>query len=141
MKKLLKTLAIGLAVVFTIGCGKDNVEPEVKDEFRLFYNNYQFIRDCYINKGHSTEMYFRALTPYRRELTNGKTRGYTYPFKFHSIEFKEFKSMPLEVSEDGLWHDLFMYIDGEEVDRPDFEIVAETSEYIHYRLVADDLVK
>ena len=141
MKKLLKTLAIGLAVIFTIGCGKDNVEPEVRDEFRLFYNNYQFLMDCYINKGHSTEMYFKSLVPNGKEITNGKTKGYTYLFKFHSIEFKELKDMPLEVSEYGLWYDLFMYIDGEAVDRPDFEIVAETSDYIHYRLVADDLVK
>ena len=131
MKKLLKTLAIGLAVVFTVGCGKDVI---VEDEFRLYYSNYQFIKDFYINKGHSTETYFKSLVPNGRVIINGKREGYTFPFKLHSIEFKELKGVSLEVSEDGLWYDIFMYINGESVNRPDFEIVAETSEYTLLRL-------
>ena len=139
MKNLLKTLAIGLVVVFTIGCDKDK-DSIVENEFRIHFKTRQILEDLYINKGHSSEMYFRYVSP-PHGITNGKRGEHTFPFKFHSIEFKELKGMPLETNEDGLWYDLFMYIDGKEIDKPDFKVVLETSEYIRYRFTAEDLVK
>ena len=152
MKNLLKTLAIGLAVVFTIGCGKDNVEPEVKDEFYFRYTlingdyTETILKDFYLNKGYEGEFYRELVTSIGWKEFEEQVR---FPNRFYSLEFKHLKNTDRvrfspRSSIRSTYFQRFKYEDGsvrQNFKLEDFEIVSETESYIHYRLVADDLVK
>lgn len=153
MKKLIKNtiLTVTVVVLTIVGCKKDNVEPEFRDRFTFRFNlsngylTHTILRDFYLNKGYEGEFYRKSVSNLASSEINDYVR---FPNRFYSLEFKHLKNtdrvrlINSSISSDHLQR--LQYEDGsvrQYLKIEDFEIVAETESYIHYRLVADDLVK
>lgn len=155
MKNSIKnTILVAVMVVlgvFLVGCGKDNVQPEFRDSFTFRFNlangylTHTILRDFYLNKGYEGEFYRKSVSSLASSEINDYVR---FPNRFYSLEFKHLKNTDrVSLANSSISSDHFQRLQYENgnvrqyLKIEDFEIVAETESYIHYRLVADDLVK